>query len=103
VAGQVQNDQGFGFFMVPAGCAVQLRIKTGFTAADISWWFDDHGNYGHGYYLFSASNPGRPGGAPAAPAYSTGDGWFDYDNNGARGTITVTAGDGSAIGGGGGH
>ena len=54
-------------------------------------------------YLASDLNPGRPGGAPTAPGYSAGDGWYDYDNNGARGTITVTAGDGSAIGGGGGH
>ena len=54
-------------------------------------------------YLRSASNPGRPGGAPTAPVYSAGDGWYDSDNNNARGTITVTAGDGSAIGGGGGH
>ena len=53
-------------------------------------------------YLYSASNPGRPGGAPTAPGYSAGDGWTDDDNNGARGTITVTAGDGSATGGGGG-
>ena len=57
----------------------------------------------HSNYLASASNPGRPGGAPTAPGYSAGDGWTDNDNNGARGTITVTAGDGSAIGGGGGH
>jgi hypothetical protein len=56
-----------------------------------------------GTYLRSALNPGRPGGAPTAPAYSAGGGWNDYDNHGARGTITVTAGDGSAIGGGGGH
>eukprot|EP01046_Picozoa_sp_COSAG06_P067685 COSAG06_NODE_17661_length_927_cov_110.109903_1_plen_165_part_00 len=54
-------------------------------------------------YLFSALNPGRPGGAPTAPGYSAGEGWYDLDNNRARGTITVTAGDGSAIGGGGGH
>jgi hypothetical protein len=53
-------------------------------------------------YLNSDSNPGRPGGAPTAPGYSAGDGWTDIDNNRARGTITVTAGDGSAIGGGGG-
>ena len=53
-------------------------------------------------YLYSAFNPGRPGGAPAAPGYSAGSGWFDIDNR-ASGTITVTAGDGSAIGGGGGH
>ena len=45
----------------------------------------------------------RPGGAPTAPGYSSGDGWTDYDIYGVRGTITVTAGDGSAIGGGGGH
>eukprot|EP01046_Picozoa_sp_COSAG06_P049791 COSAG06_NODE_7739_length_2394_cov_2.354248_4_plen_85_part_00 len=54
------------------------------------------------YYLASALNPGRPGGAPTAPGYSAGDWWTDFDN-GARGTITVTAGDGSAVGGGGGH
>jgi hypothetical protein len=54
------------------------------------------------YYLGSALNPGRPGGAPAAPGYSAGDGWYDYDNHGARDTITVTAGDGSGSGGGGG-
>ena len=53
-------------------------------------------------YLVSDSNPGRPGGAPTAPGYSAGHGWCDGDNNYARGTITVTAGDGSAIGGGGG-
>jgi len=58
---------------------------------------------GSGYYLFSESNPGPAGGAPTAPVYSAGDGWYDTDNNDARGTITVTAGDGSAIGGGGGH
>eukprot|EP01046_Picozoa_sp_COSAG06_P043354 COSAG06_NODE_5668_length_3331_cov_2.904084_1_plen_365_part_10 len=51
-----------------------------------------------GNYLFSDSNPGRPGGAPAAPVYSAGDGWADWDNNGASGAITVTAGDGSATG-----
>eukprot|EP01046_Picozoa_sp_COSAG06_P042512 COSAG06_NODE_5426_length_3488_cov_48.772794_2_plen_131_part_00 len=61
----------------------------------------DNGGY---LYLYSDLNPGRPGGAPTAPGYSAGDGWYDIDNNGgARGTITVTAGDGSAIGGGGGH
>ena len=54
-------------------------------------------------YLLSALNPGRPGGAPTAPVYSAGGGWVDIDNNYARGTITVTAGDGSATGGGGGH
>jgi hypothetical protein len=59
---------------------------------------NDCNNYG--IYLRSASNPGRPGGAPTAPVYSAGSGW--YDDNGARDTITVTAGDGSAIGGGGG-
>ena len=57
------------------------------------------------HYLYSNTdlNPGRPGGAPTAPMYSAGDGWYDHDNNMARGTITVTAGDGSAIGGSGGH
>ena len=59
--------------------------------------------YYHGNYLLSGSNQGPTGGAPTAPGYSAGDGWTDYDNNYARGTITVTAGDGSAIGGGGGH
>ena len=54
-------------------------------------------------YLLSAVNTGQPGGAPTAPGYSAGDGWTDIDNNWARGAITVTAGDGSAIGGGGGH
>ena len=56
-----------------------------------------------GDYLAPVSNPGLPGGAPTAPVYSAGDGWTDAENNDARGTITVTAGDGSAIGGGGGH
>eukprot|EP01046_Picozoa_sp_COSAG06_P053846 COSAG06_NODE_9414_length_1907_cov_18.771571_2_plen_164_part_00 len=56
-----------------------------------------------GNYLYSALNPGQPGGAPSAPEYSAGDGWTDRDNNYARGAITVTAGDGSASGGGGGH
>jgi hypothetical protein len=63
------------------------------------------------YYLGSAWNYRHPlssrdplGGAPTALKYSAGDGWIDYDN-GALGTITVTAGDGSATsgGGGGGH
>ena len=58
--------------------------------------------YGNPTYLLSDLNPGRPGGAPTAPGYSAGDGWTDFGNY-ARGTITVTAGDGSAIGGGGGH
>ena len=55
-------------------------------------------------YLSSDSNHGLAGGVPTAPMYSAGRGWTDWDN-GARGTITVTAGDGSAIGsgGGGGH
>eukprot|EP01046_Picozoa_sp_COSAG06_P055111 COSAG06_NODE_10022_length_1766_cov_132.211758_2_plen_209_part_00 len=44
--------------------------------------------YGGPYYLSSALNPGRSGGAPAAPEYSAGDGWWDRDNN-ADGTITV--------------
>ena len=64
---------------------------------------DPYGNYPYASYLYSDLNPGRPGGAPTAPGYSAGDGWTDLDNNRARGTITVTAGDGSAIGGGGGH
>jgi hypothetical protein len=63
---------------------------------------NDCNPYGSDYYLYSALNPGRPGGAPTAPGYSAEGGWTDWDNNGARGTITVTAGDGSAIGGGGG-
>jgi hypothetical protein len=58
--------------------------------------------YGHGDYLSSAGNPGLADGAPTAPVYSAGSGYYDRDNH-ARGTITVTAGDGSAIGGGGGH
>ena len=61
------------------------------------------GGSGYPTYLISDSNPGRPGGAPTAPGYSAGRGWIDNDNNGAYDTITVTAGDGSAIGGGGGH
>ena len=52
-------------------------------------------------YLISDSNPGRPGGAPTAPGYSAGGGWWDYDANPyPRGTISVNAGSG---GGGGGH
>ena len=74
---------------------------------DGTWWIvgpsDRLNDCASGNYLRSDSNPGRPGGAPAAPVYSAGDGWTDYDNHNARGTITVTAGDGSAIGGGGGH
>lgn len=41
-------------------------------------------------------------GAPTAPMYSAMHRWLDYDNM-AFGTITVTTGDGSATGGGGGH
>ena len=70
------------------------------------WWVgpsDRLNDCGGDLYLVSDLNPGRPGGAPTAPGYSAGDGWTDYDNNRASGTITVTAGDGSAIGGGGGH
>ena len=58
---------------------------------------------GGDYYLQSGSNQGPTGGAPTAPRYSAGDGWYDYDadiSNPARGTISVTAGGG---GGGGGH
>jgi hypothetical protein len=58
--------------------------------------------YSGAYYLGSDWNRGRPDGAPTAPGYSATYGWYD-DNNMAYGTITVTAGDGSAIGGGGGH
>eukprot|EP01046_Picozoa_sp_COSAG06_P018993 COSAG06_NODE_1339_length_9813_cov_44.214639_3_plen_285_part_00 len=64
---------------------------------------NDCNPYGGPFYLASALNPGRPGGAPTAPGYSAGSGWTDIDNNYAHGAITVTAGDGSAIGGGGGH
>ena len=49
-------------------------------------------------YLRLGSNQGPTGGAPTAPEYSAGDGSVDYDNNDARGTISVSAG-----GGGGGH
>jgi hypothetical protein len=63
---------------------------------------DCGGSYNGAIYLRSDSNPGQPGGAPTAPGYSAGGGWYDYDNR-ASGTITVTAGDGSAIGGGGGR
>eukprot|EP01046_Picozoa_sp_COSAG06_P015474 COSAG06_NODE_993_length_11161_cov_12.065359_9_plen_164_part_00 len=55
-----------------------------------------YGAYSGGYYLLSL--PGSSG-APTAPGYSAGDGWTDYDNNGARGTISVAAGGDS----GGGH
>ena len=54
------------------------------------------------YYLASVANPG-PGDAPTAPGYSAGDGWVDVETMDNVRTITVTAGDGSAIGGGGGH
>eukprot|EP01046_Picozoa_sp_COSAG06_P049950 COSAG06_NODE_7794_length_2371_cov_41.986796_2_plen_154_part_00 len=64
---------------------------------------NDCGFYGGDPYLASDSNPGRPGGAPTAPGYSAGEGWYDGDNDAYGAPITVTAGDGSAIGGGGGH
>ena len=68
---------------------------------------DDYCSLDHDYcsldYLGSDLNPGRPDGAPTAHGYSAEDGWTDFDNNFARGAITVTAGDGSASGGGGGH
>jgi hypothetical protein len=48
-----------------------------------------------GIYLMSSSNQGPTGGAPTAPGYSAGDGWYDNDNNGARGTISVSAGGGA--------
>lgn len=51
-------------------------------------------------YLRLGSNQGPTGGAPTAPEYSAGDGSVDFDNNNARGTISVSAGGG---GGGGGH
>ena len=56
-----------------------------------------------GWYLRSDSNPAPLGDAPTAPEYSNGDGWYDYHNNVQGAPITVTAGDGSATGGGGGH
>jgi hypothetical protein len=53
-------------------------------------------------YLLSGSNQGPTGGAPTAPGYSAGGGWYDNDANppGYR-LISVTAGGGG--GGGGGH
>lgn len=54
-------------------------------------------------YLLSNSSPARTSGAPSAPVYSAGHGWIDVENNLAQGSITVTPGGGSAIGGGGGH
>jgi hypothetical protein len=45
--GQVLTSSGFGFFNVPrTNCEVQLRLVTGYTASDISWYFDDI-NTGH--------------------------------------------------------
>ena len=51
-----------------------------------------------GDYLRLGSNQGPTGGAPTAPEYSAGDGSVDYDNNRARGTISVTAGGGGGGG-----
>jgi hypothetical protein len=51
----------------------------------------------HGDYFESGSIPGPTGGAPTAPEYSAGDGWYDNDNNGARGTISVSAGGGAPL------
>ncbi len=83
---------------IGGGEGTKWRVGSSGTLNDCS------GGDGGDNYLFSAVNPGRPGGAPTAPAYSAGDGWVDGDNNYAHGApITVTAGDGSAIGGGGGH
>jgi hypothetical protein len=64
---------------------------------------DCYAGYDYLHSLGSNSNQGPTGGAPTAPGYSAGDGWYDYDtdnNNPARGTISVSAGGG---GGGGGH
>eukprot|EP01046_Picozoa_sp_COSAG06_P061398 COSAG06_NODE_13450_length_1255_cov_89.599481_1_plen_226_part_00 len=87
-------------------------LYRGYNGDSGTWWLvgssdalDDCNYHGHNY-LASDSNPGRPSDAPTAPGYSAGDGWYDLDTDRAdpaRGTITVTAGDGSAIGGGGGH
>ena len=58
--------------------------------------------YGNDYLLYLrslGSNQGPTGGAPTAPGYSAGDGSVDYDN-GAGGTISVSAGDGGGRGGG---
>jgi len=47
---------------------------------------------GGGNYLASESNQGPTGGAPTAPGYNAGDGWYDNDAYPvARGTISVTA------------
>ena len=55
----------------------------------------------YGGYLVSGSNRGPTGGAPTAPGYSAGDGWYDGDTSYpyARGTISVSAGGGGAGGG----
>jgi hypothetical protein len=37
------------------------------------------------------SNHGATAGAPTAPGYSAGKGWYDHETNGARGTISVAA------------
>jgi hypothetical protein len=76
-------------------------------SADNTYWFVGSSDrladcsYSSDTYLFSGSIPGPTGGAPTAPGYSAGDGSVDYDNNRARGTISVSAGGGG--GGGGGH
>jgi hypothetical protein len=68
------------------------------SSARLADCYRGNGDY---HYLASGSIPGPTGGAPTAPGYSAGDGWYDGDNNGARGTISVSAGGGG--GGGGGH
>ena len=86
---------------VDGGGPVLYRYYNG----DHTTWYvgpSDALNDCRGAYLASDSNPGPLGDAPTAPGYNNGGGWFDGDNNWARGTITVTAGDGSATGGGGG-
>ena len=68
----------------------------GYTSGSTYWFVDssdrlnDCGEYGWPFYFHSASNPGPLGDAPTATEYNNGDGWYDY-NNGAHGTITVTA------------
>jgi hypothetical protein len=72
-----------------------------------TWWgvgpsgvLDDCGDpySGEPYYLASVLSSAPAGYAPDAPGYSAGE-WYD-DINGALVPITVTAGDGSATGGG---
>jgi hypothetical protein len=53
---------------------------------------DCYGGGGYPYLRSLGSNQGPTGGAPTAPGYSAGDGWEDWDNNRARGTISVGAG-----------